>query len=110
MEGQHPTDHQVAGRLQTAALRVHKVVQIVHVRKGQHQIVPLQPDLHRVHKAVLIVQGQMRLAGADPIVPVRRVQEYLNLRQIVAVAPFHLGLRWVAPVIPRDFVHELLNL
>ena len=83
MEGHHPAVHQVVGRLLAAVLRVHKVVQIVHVR--------------------------MRLAVEDPIVLAQRVQVFPNLQQTVAVVRFHLALQWADLVIPRVFVHELLN-
>jgi len=84
VEGHHLVVHQVAGRLQAATLRVHKVVQvIVHVRKV--------------------------LEVADQIVLVRLGQEYPNLRRTVAVALFHREPQWAVPVIPRVFVHELLN-
>jgi hypothetical protein len=51
----------------------------------------------------------MRLGVADPIVPAPRVLESLNLQQTEAIAPFHPVLRWVDRMIPRAFVHELLN-
>lgn len=87
VEGLHLADRQAVVH------RVHKVVLIVHVRTGQR----------------LIVQDQMRLGVADPIVPAPRVLESLNLQQTEAIAPFHPVLRWVDRMIPRAFVHELLN-
>lgn len=99
MEGLHLAD------LQAAAHRVHKVVPL----EDQHLIVPLQQDLHRVHKVVLIVRDRMRLAAEDPIVLVRRVQVFPNPQQTVAAVRFPRELQWVARVIPRVFVHELLN-
>lgn len=111
MEGLHLAD------LQAAAHRVHKVVLIevegqhliVRDRTGQHLIVPLQQDLHRVHKVVLIDQDQMRLAAEDPIELARRVQVFPSLRQTAAVVRSRHEPPWVVLVIPRVFVHELLN-
>ncbi len=83
MEGLHPADPQVEGRLQAAT--------------------------HRVHKVVLIIQDRMRHAVVDLIAPVQRVRVFLNLQQTAAVVRFRHGPPWGALMIPRVFVHELLN-
>lgn len=87
--------------------------------EGHHLVVLLQPNQLRVHKVVLTVrvrigqlltvQDQTVLEAEDPIALVQLGQEYLNLRQTVAVARFHPEHLWVAPMIQRVFVHELLN-
>lgn len=73
--------------------------------EGLH-LADLQAVAHRVHKVAQIVRDRIRLAVEDPIALVQLDQEYLNLRQTVAVVRFHLVLQWVARMIPRVFVHE----
>lgn len=93
MEAQHQDVLQVEGHLLVA-----------HQTADRHQAVA-----HRVHKVVLIVRGQRRRAAEDPIALARLGQESPNLKQIVAAVRYLQEPRWAAPVIPRVFVHELLN-
>lgn len=87
---------QVQGRHLVARLhgrRVRKVVQIVHVRTDQYQIVHVR--LHRVE--------------ADLIVRALRAREFPN-RQLIAAAVQSLHEhQWDARRTQRVFVHELLN-